>query len=142
MRKDEKYHSLPANVRHAIDVGKQKAKHSEFYYRLKGLNERRDTYKEIFYDKVPVYQRTYMQKQLERKQEVQKVHREVFEREVQTMKLDKRKLKRFQSSIDVITATQSGISNRLKKKVEEFGVVSPTSPTSSKEGAKFNIKDY
>ena len=58
------------------------------------------------------------------------------------MKLDKRKLKRFQSSIDVITATQSGISNRLKKKVEEIGVVSPTSPTSSKEGAKFNIKDY
>lgn len=61
-----------------------------------------------------------MQKQLERKQEVQKVHREVFEREVQTMKLDKRKLKRFQSSIDVITATQSSVSNRLKKKAEDF----------------------
>jgi hypothetical protein len=36
---------LPENVRHAIDVGKQKAKHSEFYYRLKGLNERIHTYK-------------------------------------------------------------------------------------------------
>lgn len=46
---------MPANVRHAIDVGKQKAKHSEFYYRLKGLNERIYTYKQIFYDKVPIY---------------------------------------------------------------------------------------
>ena len=54
------YNSLPANVRHAIDVGKQKAKHSEFYYRLKGLNERIYTYKGIFYDKVPAYQRSYM----------------------------------------------------------------------------------
>jgi hypothetical protein len=43
--KDERYDSLPANVRHAIDVSRDKAKHSEFYYRLKGLNERIYTYK-------------------------------------------------------------------------------------------------
>jgi hypothetical protein len=61
-RRDKNYHSLPANVRHAIDVGKQKAKHSEFYYRLKGLNERIYTYKHIFYGKIPAYQKNYMQK--------------------------------------------------------------------------------
>ena len=55
MVKGAHYNSLPANVRHAIDVGKQKAKHSEFYYRLKGLNERIYTYNGIFYDKVPAY---------------------------------------------------------------------------------------
>lgn len=65
-QKDNRYHSLPANVRHAIDVGKQKAKHSEFYYRLKGLNEKIFTYKQIFYDKIPIYQKSYMEKRLER----------------------------------------------------------------------------
>ena len=78
-RKDDNYHSLPANVRHAIDKGKLKAKHSEFYYRLKGLNERIYTYKQIFYDKIPVYQRNYMIKQVQKKQEKQKIQREIFE---------------------------------------------------------------
>lgn len=59
-RKDDRYDSLPANVKHAIDVSRDKAKHSEFYYRLKGLNERIYTYKQIFYDKMPKHQRIYM----------------------------------------------------------------------------------
>ena len=44
-RKDQGYDSLPRNVQHAIEVSKEKAKHSEFYYRLKGLNEKIYTYK-------------------------------------------------------------------------------------------------
>ena len=68
-RKDEKYWELPENVRHAIEVGKLKAKHSEFYYRLKGLNEKITTYKSIFYNKVPSFQRAYMLKRMEEKQQ-------------------------------------------------------------------------
>ena len=117
-------------------MGKKKAKHSEFYYRLKGLNERIFTYKQIFYDKIPSYQRTYMQKQLEKKQEKQRAEREVFEKEVESMKLEKRKLKRFQSSLDVVTNLGAG--NRLREKAKDLSVSSPSSP--SKVG--FNIRDY
>jgi len=54
-RKDRNYLSLPENVRHAIEVSQLKAKHSDFYYKLKGLNEKISTYKEIFYDRVPKF---------------------------------------------------------------------------------------
>ena len=54
-RRDQAYYSLPDNVRHAIENSKIKAKHSEFYYRLKGLNEKISTYKHFFYDKVPTF---------------------------------------------------------------------------------------
>jgi hypothetical protein len=52
------------------------------------------------------------------------------------MKLEKKKLKRFQSSLDVVTG-EGGLSNRLKKKAEDL-----MSPTSTAEGAKFNIKEF
>ena len=68
-RRDQAYYSLPENVRNAIENGKMKAKHSEFYYRLKGLNEKISTYREIFYSKIPTYQQAYMRKQLELKQQ-------------------------------------------------------------------------
>lgn len=65
--RDTRYKSLPANVRHAIDVSRDKAKHSEFYYRLRGLNERIHTYNRIFYNKMPKYQQVYIQKQIQKK---------------------------------------------------------------------------
>jgi len=46
---------LPENVQIAIIKGKSKSKHSEFYNRLKDLNEKIGTYKSIFYDRVPAY---------------------------------------------------------------------------------------
>ena len=82
-----------------------KSKHSEFYYKLKRLNEKISTYKEIFYDKVPKFQETYMQRQLEMKQEKQKKEREVFEKEVDTMKLHQRRLNRYMSHANVVDDT-------------------------------------
>jgi hypothetical protein len=38
--KDERYFQLPLNVRRAIDVAKSKKKHSDFYYRLRLLNDK------------------------------------------------------------------------------------------------------
>lgn len=52
---DDDYMKLPENVRAAIELSREKAKHSQFYYRLRGLNERIKIYKSNFYDKMPYY---------------------------------------------------------------------------------------
>lgn len=48
---NESYLALPENVRAAIDLSREKSKHSEFYYKLRGLNDRIKIYKSNFYDK-------------------------------------------------------------------------------------------
>ena len=42
--RNSKYWSLPENVRHAIDLTKKKQKHSDFYTRLRSLNEKISVY--------------------------------------------------------------------------------------------------
>jgi len=54
-KKDNDYFKLPENVRHAIEVGKMKAKHSEFYYKMKDLNTKIAVYKQIFDNRVPTF---------------------------------------------------------------------------------------
>ncbi len=51
--KNKTYWALPENVRNAIDVAKMKKKHSDFYYRLKILNDKIHIFTSIFYNKVP-----------------------------------------------------------------------------------------
>ena len=69
-RKDGNYTTLPENVRAAIDLSLDKSKHSDFYYKLRGLNERIKVFKSAFYNKVPYYQRVKM-KEIEIKQKLQ-----------------------------------------------------------------------
>lgn len=71
-------------MRAAIELSQVKSKHSEFYYKLRGLNERIKIYKSSFYDKIPSFQRNYM-RQLELKHRRQ---REIFEKEANNMKLN------------------------------------------------------
>ena len=60
--KNEAYRKLPENVRRAIDVAKLKSKHSDFYYKLKNLNEKILIFKSIFYSKVPKHQRLFLER--------------------------------------------------------------------------------
>lgn len=60
--KNEQYWQLPENVRNAIDVAKMKAKHSEFYYRLQTLNDKIFVFRNIYYNKIPNYQRTFLER--------------------------------------------------------------------------------
>jgi|APSaa5957512535_1039671.scaffolds.fasta_scaffold32902_3 hypothetical protein len=53
--KDQNYWALPENVRSAIDVANLKKKHSDFYYRLRVLNEKIHVFTDVFYDKMPNY---------------------------------------------------------------------------------------
>ena len=54
--KTEQYWQLPPNVRKAIDYAKQKKKHSDFYYKLRLLNDKIHIFTSIFYSRVPNYQ--------------------------------------------------------------------------------------
>ena len=42
--KTKQYYKLPVNVRKAIDLARQKSKHSDFYYELKSLNDKINVY--------------------------------------------------------------------------------------------------
>ena len=61
--KNRQYWALPENVRHAIDTAQLKKKHSDFYYRLRLLNDKIHIFTSIFYNKVPSYQRNWYIKQ-------------------------------------------------------------------------------
>jgi hypothetical protein len=62
-RTSNQYDSLPDHVKAAINVGKLKAKHSQFYYRMKDLNHKISLYKQIFDTRIPSYQRAFMKRQ-------------------------------------------------------------------------------
>jgi len=52
---DKEFFDLPDNVKEAVTGAKHNAKHSEFYLKLKSLNSKIDTYRGLFYQKVPSY---------------------------------------------------------------------------------------
>ena len=64
--KNYTYWALPDNVRHAIDTAKRKSKHSDFYIRLKGLNDKIGVYKKLFYDKQPRYEKMFLERKRRR----------------------------------------------------------------------------
>ena len=51
----EQYWTLPENVRNAIDKAKSKKTNSDFYYRLKEMNEKLHIFTQVFYKKMPGY---------------------------------------------------------------------------------------
>ena len=44
---------LPANVQEAVSKARQNAKHTDFYYKLKKLQERIRVFKDMFYHRNP-----------------------------------------------------------------------------------------
>ena len=64
--KNAAYWSLPENVRQAIDTAKKKSKHSDFYNRLKSLNDKIGVYKKIFYTKTPRFEKVYQDRKRKR----------------------------------------------------------------------------
>lgn len=60
--KNEAYYALPENVRSAIDVAKAKSKHSEFYYRLQNLNDKIFVFRNMYYSRMPTYQKIFLER--------------------------------------------------------------------------------
>jgi len=68
-----------------------KKKHSDFYYRLRLLNDKIHVFTSIFYDRVPAYQKKWFEKkrkELEEKLEKEKIE---FEEELKLMELKLKK---------------------------------------------------
>ena len=54
MKKDS-FRELPENVQQVVVKSLERAKHSDFYFKLRGLTDKINLYTEMFYDKVPAY---------------------------------------------------------------------------------------
>ena len=98
----ESYWNLPENVRNAIDVAQMKAKHSDFYYRLQTLNDKILVFRSIFYNKMPHYQKVFLEKKRKELEEKLAKQKELFEQEMKAIEL--KTLKKFKSSNNVIAA--------------------------------------
>ena len=53
--KDASYWKLPENVRHAIDLSKNKSNHTDFSMKLSALNDKITVYKKLFYTNTPKF---------------------------------------------------------------------------------------
>jgi hypothetical protein len=58
----EQFYALPENVQNAINNAKLKKKHTDFYYRLRLLNDKIHVFTKIFYNRVPLYQKKWYEK--------------------------------------------------------------------------------
>ena len=52
---DDEFFKFPNNLQQVITNARLNSKHSDFYYKLKDLNTKINTYKSIFYERVPAY---------------------------------------------------------------------------------------
>ena len=92
--KNEQYWQLPENVRNAIDVAKMKKKHSDFYYRLRLLNDKIHIYTHMFYSKVPNYQKNWYELKKKILEEKLLKQKQLFEEEMKEIE----KKNRFKKS--------------------------------------------
>ena len=93
---------LPDHVKKAIQNGKMKQKHSEFYSKLRDLNIKINVYKQIFETRVPYFQKSYMKRRLEYKHRQQLRERFAFEKDIEeAQQLQRKKLAKLQSQLNV-----------------------------------------
>lgn len=60
--RNDAYWRLPENVRNAIDLANMKSKHTQFWHRLEALNDKIFVFRDVFYGRVPAYQRAFYEK--------------------------------------------------------------------------------
>ena len=62
LSKQPGFQRLPENVQNAMITARRKQKHSDFYNKLKHLNEKIEVYKSVFYKSRPKYERIFQNK--------------------------------------------------------------------------------
>ena len=60
--KTKQYWALPENARRAIDKAKEKQNQTDFQKWLEVLNDKVQIYNQVFYHKLPNYQKKYLEK--------------------------------------------------------------------------------
>jgi hypothetical protein len=71
---------LPENVRNAIDLANMKSKHSSFYHRLETLNDKIFVFRDVFYGRVPAYQKTFYEKKRKELEEQLRIEKIKYEK--------------------------------------------------------------
>lgn len=61
-KQSREYPELPDKIRVAVEKGLRKQMHSSFYYRLRELNEKINTFTTMFTAKTPFFQENYIAK--------------------------------------------------------------------------------
>lgn len=66
-------------MRNAIDLANMKSKHTQFWHRLEALNDKIFVFRDVFYGKVPTYQRLFYEKKRKQLEMELKMEKEKFE---------------------------------------------------------------
>ena len=123
--KDHHYWALPENVRAAIDVANTKKKHSDFYYKLRLLNEKIHVFTDVFYNKMPNYQKFWEVKKQKELQELLISKREELEEELRQVALAEKKKKR-KPELGVGGSFKGGLLGDNLKRVGRKGLLRKT----------------
>ena len=120
--KNEHYWKLPENVRHAIDLAKQKSQHTDFWYRLQTLNDKIFVFRNMFYSKAPAYQQAFYEKKRKEMEEKLRLEKIEYEKKMQAiLKKQKRRMRR-QAQEDWRTTMGDGKSKAITttQMIEQF----------------------
>lgn len=140
-RKDKTFDLLPNRVQAAVRKSEERSKHSDFYYKLKNLNFKIHLYNRLFYNKVPQYQMKFMLKKIAFLEQKQKKDREVFEKEIQIINIEKRKQVRRHTNA-ALAQLSSGL--KLQMRANQLkGRPGPPRSTfhASKRGSRRSLKN-
>jgi hypothetical protein len=80
--RNEAYWRLPENVRNAVDLANMKNKHTAFCQRLESLNDKIFVFRDVFYGRVPAYQKAFYEKKRKELEEELRLEKEKFEKEM------------------------------------------------------------
>ena len=107
---------MPENVRSAIDVAKTKKKHSDFYYKLRVLNEKIHIFTHVFYGKMPNYQ-IFWEKKKEKELKEQLIReKEKIEEELRLLEIAEKRKKKRLASLELEGYQKGGLLESLQKK--------------------------
>ena len=80
--RNDAYWRLPENVRNAIDLANMKSKHTQFWHRLEALNDKIYVFRDVFYGRIPAYQKAFYDKKRKELEEELRLEKEKFEKEM------------------------------------------------------------
>lgn len=113
--KTEAYFRLPDNVKKAIDFAEMKSQHSQFWYKLQTLNDKIFVFRQMFYDKQPIYHKNFLLKKQKALEEKLKKEKEEYEEKMKQMqaRLSRRSSKLSALDLKLVSRCSGGQKSEL-----------------------------
>ena len=77
---------MPEHVRKAIDAANLKSRNSQFYHKLSTLNDKIYVFRDVFYTRIPTYQKNFLEKKKQDLELKLKNEKKNFEKEMTQMR--------------------------------------------------------